>query len=145
MGCCQHAAGWLRRYAHVTRPLPVTVVGWVIIAISVEGLISLLGGLVTPLFTSGTVQIPFSVPVALWVSAVTLFVNLVLAALILAGFGWARIVYVAILAYALLGLLVGRQPISLAVIAGAKLVVFGYFFFRRESNQYFAKCAASAA
>jgi len=129
----------------MNRPLPVTVIAWIIIALSVEGLISLVGGIATPIFTSGVVQVPFSLSTTLWFSGVTLVVNTVLAVLILGGFGWARIVYIVILAIGVLGVWLGHHPISLAMISGSKLIVFGYFFFRRDSNEYFAKLAAGAA
>jgi hypothetical protein len=117
----------------------------VIIAVSIEGLVSLLGGLATPLFTSGTVHIPYSLSAALWVGGISLVANLLLAALILAGFGWARVAYIVILVISLLGLVAGRQPISLMVITGVKVILFSYFFFRREANEYLAKCAAADA
>jgi len=129
----------------MARPVSVTVVGWVIIALSLEGLIGLLGGIVTPVFTSGVVHTPYSLPVTVWITGVTLSVNIVLGALILSGFGWARIVYICILTFGLLGLLIGRQPISLTIVTIAKLAVFSYFLFRHESNEYFAKCASGAA
>ena len=129
----------------MNRPLPLTVIAWVIIAVSVEGLIGLAGGIVTPIFTSGTVRVPFSLLATLWIGAVTLIINIALAALILCGHGWARIVCVVLLALGVLGTLLGHQPISLAIIHGAKLIVFSYFFFRRDSNEYFAKAGISAA
>jgi len=129
----------------MTRPLSLTVVAWIIIATSAEGLISLLGGIANPVFTSGTVQTGLSLSATLWASGIVLLTNLILGALLLAGFGWARIVYFVILALGLLGMFLRPQPISLAVISGLKLVVFGYFFFRRESNEYFAKSASGAA
>jgi hypothetical protein len=125
----------------MNRPLSVTVIAWVIIATSVEGLITLLGGIATPIFTSGTVQTGMSVSASLWGGGIVIFVNLILALLILAGFGWARIVYVAILAIGLLGSFLHGPLISLILISGLKLAVFGYFLFHRESNEYFAKSA----
>jgi hypothetical protein len=127
------------------RPLAITVIAWVIIALSVEGLISLLGGIVTPIFSSGVLETPFSVSVTAWISGISLAINLGLGVLILSGFGWARIVYILILAYGLAGTLLGRHPVSLAVLIGIKLMVCGYFFFRREANEYFAKSASGAA
>lgn len=128
----------------MTRPLSITVVAWVIIAISIEGLIGLVGGIVTPILTSGAVHVPFSLSTTLWVGGIGIVVNLLLGALILSGFGWARIAYVVILTISIVGTIAGRQPISLLVISGLKLVVFSYFFFRREANEYFAKCASGA-
>ena len=129
----------------MTRPFPETVIAWVIIALSLEGLIGLLVGIATPVFTSGTVHVPWSIPATLWVTGGLLVVYIVLAALILSGFGWARIVLVVLLAISVAGALLGQQPISLAIVSGVKLVVFSYFFFRRDSNEYFAKSAAGAA
>lgn len=127
------------------RPVSVTVVAWIIIAVSVEGLISLVGGLATPLLASSAMHLEYSLPVSLWLGGITLVVNIVLAGLMLGGFGWARIVYLVILALGLLGLVVQRQPMSLSVIAGLKVVVFGYFLLRREARQYFASAASEAA
>jgi hypothetical protein len=129
----------------MTRPLSLTVIAWVIIALSVEGLITLFGGIATPVFTSGTVETGLSLSATLWAAGIALLANLILAVLILVGFGWARIAYVVVLALGVAGMLLHRQPISLAVMSGLKLVVFSYFFFRRESNEYFAKVSSGAA
>jgi hypothetical protein len=128
----------------MSRPLSITVIAWVIIAISIEGLITLLGGIATPIFTSGTIQTGLSLPATLWSTGVALVANILLAALILAGFGWARIVYVVILAIGIFGMVLKQPHISIIAISGLKLVVFGYFFFRRESNEYFARSASGA-
>lgn len=125
----------------MNRPLPITVIAWVIIALSLEGIIGLVGGITTPVFSSGTVHIGFSLSTTLWVSGITLVVYIVLATLMLGGFGWARIVFVVLLAVGLAGILLAQQPLSLAVTTGVKLAVFGYFFFRRDSNDYFARQA----
>jgi len=121
----------------MNRPLPITVIAWVIIAMALEGLITLSGGIANSVFTSGVVQTSLSLSATLWVSGIALFLNLILAVLTLLGFGWARIAYVVILTLGLIGMLLHRQPLSLALISAVKLVVFGYFFFRPESNEYF--------
>lgn len=128
----------------MTRPLPITVIAWVIIATSSEGLVGLLGGFVAPLFSTGTLQTPFSVSTTVWAGTVTLVIYVALALLMLRGLGWARIVYVCLLAISLVGLVVGQQPLSLALITAAKLGIFSYYLFRRESNEYFSNAIASA-
>jgi hypothetical protein len=125
----------------MTRPISITVIAWVIIALSLEGLIGLAGGFVKPLITSGTITTPFSLSTTTWLGAANLVVYVILAALLLRGIGWARVVYVCLLSIGLVGMLLGKQPASIAVITGLKIAVFSYFFFRRESNDYFSKLA----
>jgi hypothetical protein len=122
----------------MTRPISITIVAWVIIALSLEGLFGTASGLLPSLYSSGALHTTLSVPATLWVGAVTLTIYIGLAALMLAGFGWARIVYVCLLTLSLVGLLLQRQPFVLAIMIGAKLSVFSYFLFRKEANIYFS-------
>ena len=127
----------------MTRPVSVTVVAWGIIALALEGLFGIAAGLVAPVLQSGVIHSTLSLPVALWVAAASLAITIVLAALMLAGFGWARIVYVCILAFTLLGLVLQRQPLFLAILTGVKVALFSYFLFRREANVYFSTMSAT--
>jgi len=129
----------------MTRPISVTVVAWVIIAISLEGLVSMIGGFITPLFTAGTLHSPYSANTTMWLGAGTLVFHIVLATLMLRGIGWARPVFICLMVLGLVGILVGRQPIALGLSITAKLIIFSYVLFRRESNQYFAMSAANPA
>jgi hypothetical protein len=122
----------------MTRPISVTVIAWVMIALSLEGLISLVGGFVTPIFTSGTFHMTYSLNTTIWMGAGYLVVQIILAALLLRGIGWARVVLVCLLSLGVLGTLAGRQPLALGITIIAKLVVFGYFLFRPENNEYFS-------
>src|SRR5277367_3471384 len=112
----------------MTRPVAITVVAWVIIASSLEGLLGMLGGLTTPLVASGTLHTTLSLSATLWAGGITVIANLILATLILAGLGWARIVYIIILALGFVEILIQGQPISIEVHTGIELVIYSYFF-----------------
>jgi hypothetical protein len=128
----------------MTRPVSITVVAWIIIAISIEALIGILGGFATPGLMS--MQLHMSLSASLWIGCITMVINTILAGLILGGFGWARVAYVVILALSIIGVARHQPPsVSLLAISGLKLVLFGYFLFRREANQYFAAYASGAA
>jgi hypothetical protein len=126
----------------MTRPISVTVVAWVIIAMSLEGLLGHLGGFLTPLFTAGTLHSPYSPNTTMLLGAGTLVVYVVLAALMLRGIGWARVVLICLMALGLIGVVLGRQPIAIAISLVLKLVVFSYFLFRGVSNDYFSSSSA---
>jgi hypothetical protein len=126
----------------MTRPVSITVVAWVIIASSLEGVIATLGGLITPLYTSGLIHTTQALPLTLWLGEISLSVNIALAVLMLTRFGWARAVYVCLLTVGIVSLVLTRQPISIAMIQVAKLAVFTYFLFRAEANTYFSATAS---
>jgi hypothetical protein len=129
----------------MTRPVSVTVVAWVIIAISLEGLVSMVGGFITPLFATGTFHSPYSLNTTMWLGAGTLVVHIVLAALMLRGIGWARVVFICLKTLGLLGIILGRQPAALWISTGAQLIIFSVYLFRRESKEYFSMSAAKPA
>jgi len=132
----------------MTRPISVTVIAWVIIALSLQAIVPLFGGLAKALFTSGYLQNPpltsgylqnppLSLNVMIWGAAASLVISIALAILILLGFGWARVVYICMLSVGLLGVIIGGQPLELAISIGAKIIIFSYFLFRHDSNEFF--------
>lgn len=134
----------VRSKEYMTRPVSITVIAWIIIALSVEGLLGAIGGFITPIFTSGNFHMQYALSTTLWLGAASLILNIILSSIMLQGFNWARIVYVCLLWLALVGIVLGRQPLALWISTGTKAVIFSYFLFRRESNAYFTGRSARA-
>jgi hypothetical protein len=105
----------------------------------------MVGGFITPLFTASTFHSPYSLNTTMWLGAATLVVHVVLAALMLRGIGWARIVFICLKALGLVGIVLGRQPPALWISVTVQLIIFGVYPFRRESNEYFSMSTARLA
>jgi hypothetical protein len=129
------------------RPVSVTVVCWVIIALAIEAVIGLLSGFaeasLKDMFHALGSPLSFSTSVisGVVVSAATM----VFAALMLRGANWARIVYLCILGFTFLSLAImhSRVPAALLFLAAAKSVVFGTLLLRPAANQYFDRSHAA--
>jgi hypothetical protein len=120
------------------RPVSVTVILWVSVAVTLEGLVGLIGPFANVILTTIAAKHDSTVPFLLWSGAGGAVAQLVLALLMLRGIAWARVVYVCVLAFVILGLLTnGVFPLITAVVI-TKSAIFIYFLFRPEANRFFA-------
>jgi len=125
----------------MARPVSVTVVCWVIIAIAIEGLVGILSGMLETSLKEMlySVSSPLSFSTTIIFSAAILAVTIILSILMLRGANWARIVYLCVAGITFIALLLIHAQISMAIIvmAFAKLVVFGTILFRPQANEFF--------
>ena len=129
----------------MTRPISVTVICWVIIAFGLESLVGLISGLAGPIIKDVLASNPIPVSKAVWFGAGTAILHVVLAAFMLRGAAWARIVYFCLTALALAGVAVFPPPAAIIFVLVIKAVVFAYFLFRPEANKYFSQAVHAAA
>jgi hypothetical protein len=122
----------------MARPTAVTVVCWVIIALSLEGLMGMAAGLAGAVFKQVAPGSAVPLSKAMWLGVGGVIVNIILAALMLRGFGWPRFVYFAFAIIGILGFFVIKPPAALVVSAVVKAIVFAYFLFRHDANEYFS-------
>lgn len=129
------------------RPTSVTVAAWVIIALAAEGIVGSLSSLLRPILNqladpqvgvSLTVLLGSLIQISLVVSAVFM----------LRGANGARITYVVLAGFVILGVLVSWSRVSgmapIAVFTIAKTIVLLYVLFRPEANAYFSRSAQAA-
>ena len=125
----------------MSRPVPVTVVCWVIIALSAEAIIGAVSGVADAPVKEAlhTASSHLSLSTALFASSALLTLSVALAVLMLRGANWARIAYVSLLVILLLAQVahLSRHPLAIIVLTVAKLLIFGAVLFRPESNNFF--------
>ncbi|MGA9341006.1 MAG: hypothetical protein WBV61_01565 [Rhodanobacteraceae bacterium] len=123
------------------RPMSVTVTCWVIIAFAMEGIVGLLSGIAAAslkeLFYA--VGSPLSFSTTVLSGAIISGATVILAALMLRGTNWARIVYLFLSVILFLAMLAirSRVPAALVVTASIKALVFNALLFRAAANRYF--------
>lgn len=107
------------------RPLPVTILSWVLIATGVGGL-TLSGVDMRAQHTVGHGLI--------WIALVRLLA-VVAGAFMLRGWNWARWLAIAWIAFHVA--ISGFDSLQALIIHSLLLVVFAYFLFRAQARQYF--------
>jgi hypothetical protein len=122
-----------------TRPLSVTIIGWLLVVSAGFSLFGLLTLSSNPLAQSIIQQtgIPLAAHMAL--SVVGIVVTLISGYGVLKGFDWARLLYVG---YSVLGLVIGLaiSPYPSATLIGLVfLAVVAFFLFRPAANAWFGK------
>lgn len=125
------------------RPLPVTIVAWVIIALSIEAVIPMAFGL-GPKLIETFMTTSLSISATLWSAIAVIIANIIFAALMLRGFGWARVAYIALLGLGIFGMLWHHYSSPLTAAAILKIAIFAFFLFRKDANAYFSKAKAAA-
>lgn len=124
----------------MTRPISVTVVAWVIVAIEFEALIGVFSGLAAPIFkTSHFSTLPLSV--LIWITLFSASFCIAFAFFMLKGADWARITYLGLKGLGILGMLAGflhgtTNPVIFISVT-AKFALFAFFLFRADANAYF--------
>lgn len=130
------------------QPLSVTIVCWVIIALSIEAIFGLLSGIVETSLQEmlNDSRTPMTVSSAVAYGVAVGAVTLGLAASMLFGANWARIAYVVLTGVLLLGMF-ANPGLSRVLVgyAGLKLAIFGFFLFRPIANEYFSHQEQPAA
>ena len=128
------------------RPILVTVTAWIIIAFALESLVGL------PFwYMEAMAKGPAHSPVAQLLGASALvFLYIALAAFMLRGAAWARIVYVCVIGFIAFAALFGltrqtAQPLSLVAINVAKFVLITFLLFRTDANVFFSRKPSSSA
>jgi len=125
------------------RPISVTVVLWVVIALTLESLLGLFGPFANSFLTPIAAQHGSSVPSVLWSGVGFGVAQVSLALLMFRGIAWARVVYVCVLVFAALGLLLKGGFLYITLVFILKSAIFVYVLFRREANAFFASGASS--
>jgi|HubBroStandDraft_6_1064221.scaffolds.fasta_scaffold458120_2 hypothetical protein len=122
----------------MARPVSVTVVLWVIIALTLESLAGLFGPFANSFLAPVAMKHDSSLASTLWSGVAFGIAQILLAFLMLRGIAWARVVYVCLIGMATLALLLkgGFPYISAAFIIKSAILVF--ILFRAEANQFFA-------
>jgi uncharacterized membrane protein len=127
----------------MSRPTPVTVVCWVIIAFALESIVGLVSGIAAPLVESIASGSAIPASKAVLAGVCVAIAHIVLAACMLRGAGWARIVYFCIAGLALLGFFLHTLPITILVLLVVKFVVFAFVLFQPDANEYFSRRASA--
>ena len=126
----------------MTRPLSLTVVLWVIIAYALESIVGLMQWWAVSVIKQ-VVNLGRCTPsMAVWCGVVISVIYILLAVLMLRRRAWARVVYVCLMSFVLLGMMVGKQTPGIIATTLAKTVVFTFFLFSREANNYFSASAS---
>ena len=125
----------------MSRPVPVTVVCWVIIALSAEAILAAVSGVADASVKEAlhTASSHLSLSTALFASSALLMLSMALSVLMLRGANWARIAYISLLVILLLAQVahLSRHPLAIVILTVAKLLIFGAILFRPESNSFF--------
>jgi hypothetical protein len=129
----------------MTRPVSVTVVLWVIIALSLEALAGIFGPFGGAVLTAIASKHSLTVPLAFWSTAVIDLVQIALAIAMLKGASWARIAFVAIACLTCLALLMKGAFPYVTVTTFTKTAIFTWILFRADANKFFRKSAPVAA
>jgi hypothetical protein len=129
----------------MARPVSVTVVCWVIIALSLEALFGLASGFAGAILKDVLAGNPIPASKAVWLGAGTAVIHIVLAVFMLQRAAWARVVYFCLVGLALLGFLVFPPPITVILMLAIRSAVFAFFLFRPEANEYFSQTRTAAA
>jgi hypothetical protein len=124
----------------MTRPVSVTVVVWVIIAIEFEAMVGVLSGLATPVLKAVNYS-EFSIPTLIWLTLFSASLSMAFGFFMLKGADWARVAYVVLKGLGAFGMLVGflhgrTNPVIFVSFVG-KYILFAYLLFRAEANAYF--------
>ena len=122
-----------------TRPLSVTIIGWLLVVTAAASLFGLLNLSSNPMAQAIIQQtgVPLAAHMALTVIGVV--VTLACGYGVLKGFDWARLLYVG---YSALGLVIGLaiSPYPSATLIGVVfLAVIAFFLFRPAANAWFGK------
>ena len=127
----------------MSRPVPVTVVCWVIIALSAEAILAAVSGVADASVKEAlhTASSHLSLSTALFASSALLMLSMALSVLMLRGANWARIAYISLLVILLLAQVahLSRHPLAIVILTVAKLSIFGAILFRPESNSFFIR------
>ena len=125
------------------RPVSVTVTCWVIIALAIEALFTIISGLAKTsakeILNSISSPVPYSwiAVFSVVVSVLTIFISF----LMLRGHNWARTTYLCLL---FVGLIVplgsfSQAPVSLLLFHLTKLLLFGTLLLRPQANDFFRR------
>jgi hypothetical protein len=124
----------------ITRPLPITVVGWVLITFGVLGVLGIISSMAhkNPAVAEAMSSSPIPVPVQHAIALLGTAVRLLCGFYVLRGKNWARYLYVA---WSLIGILIGLATAPMKLLVLPSLVTFlviVFFLFQREANLFFA-------
>lgn len=132
----------------MNRPVSVTVVAWVIIALGIEALVGLFSSFARVALAS-VMDSPVPISVAAEIGALFQMAIIVFAAFMLKGASWARTAYVILASLLVLGLIpqvLRHATLTLTFIwTIAQVAVFCFFLFRTDANAYFGGQRPSVA
>lgn len=130
----------------MNRPVSVTVVAWIIIALGIEALVGLFSSFVRVALAS-VIDSSISISVAAEIGALFQVAIIVFAAFMLKGANWARIAYVVLAILIILALIpqvLRHATLTLTFIwTIARTAVFCFFLFRADANTYFDRGRSS--
>jgi hypothetical protein len=128
------------------RPPSITAAAWVIIALGAEAIAGSLSSMIRNAVLSQVADPHLGVTLTAQLGALLQVGVIACGAFMLRGMNWARIAYVVLTGFMLLGVVVLLYRVSgmgfLAVYAVAKAAVLLYVLFRPEANAYFAGAAS---
>jgi hypothetical protein len=130
------------------RPITVTVSAWVIIALATEGIAGAVSSLVRNSLLSQLADPHIGVSLTAQLASLLQVAVIVCAIFMLRGANWARIVYVVLTAFTVVGILAVSLRVSGLEFTAAhtivKAAVLLYVLFRSEANAYFGGPHTSA-
>jgi len=119
------------------RPLSVTIIGWLIIVLSLFGIYGLVMAGSNPIMKNAIAQMHVSMPLYEAWGALGLVINLACAYGILKGLPWSRVLYVV---WGVIGLVVGLyiSPIKYVLVFSLIfIVVIAAFLWTNAANDWF--------
>jgi len=120
------------------RPLSLTIIAWVLIILSLLGLVGAFTAQSNPAMVKAIDQMHISMPIYLAWTALGVLINLVVAYGILKGQPWSRVLFVV---WGVIGLVVGFfiTPMKAALVLSLViLVVIGAFLYTAAANDWFS-------
>lgn len=121
-----------------TRPLSLTIIGWLLIVLSLLSVIGLLS-LMTPAAQQALAATGQSTMVAMIMGVVGVFVTIACGYGILKGFDWARVLYVGWNVVNIIYTIIAAPVTSFVLITVVVTLVVAYFLFRPEADAWFGK------
>ena len=119
------------------RPTSITIIAWLLIALTVLGLIGAFTMGSNPAMAAALAQMKMSLAMYQGWIVLNSIVTLICAYGFLKGYPWSRVLYVV---FGVIGLVVGfyTSPMKAAILISLViLVIFAFFLFRENANDWF--------